>query len=138
MPYTKSIYSLFVSTPTFPLMSTPTDGPCDGQVVEPDSEIYSCKALAKTYHVSFGDVVVATGNEFCQFSASICLPLPCETLVVEKYGESCASIRQRISNSTHRVTQEQLIAWNPYLRGRCDGLALGQHLCIRYPCSITL
>jgi hypothetical protein len=153
MPYTTSDYSLYVGTPittpsatstanalptcTFDLASgqyiCPTaPSSCFGQIVEPNPELRGCSAVADKYHVSTGDVRVATGNDYCIFEKQICLPLPCETKTITKYRVSCSDTVKQLSNSTHKVTQEQFMGWNPCLVGSCDDMALGQRICIRY------
>ncbi|KAI5368466.1 hypothetical protein J4E82_010723 [Alternaria postmessia] len=153
MPYVTSDYSLFVGTPTatptatsaihippactFDLASgqyiCPTASTsCTGQIVEANPELRGCSAIADEFHVSTGDLRVATGNDFCAFQEQICLPLPCTTIEITKYDETCSDMVKQISNSTHRVTQEQFMGWNPHLMGPCDSMALGQRICVRY------
>ncbi|CAN9200651.1 unnamed protein product [Alternaria alternata] len=154
MPYVTSDYSLFVGTPTatptatsaihippactFDLASgqyiCPTASTsCTGQIVEANPELRGCSAIADEFHVSTGDLRVATGNDFCAFQEQICLPLPCTTIEITKYDETCSDMVKQISNSTHRVTQEQFMGWNPHLMGPCDSMALGQRICVSPP-----
>jgi hypothetical protein len=153
MPYVTSDYSLFVGTATpIPTATSTTIAiptctfdlavgeyvcptasvSCTGQIVEPDPELRGCSAIANKFHVSTGDARMATGNDICSFKEQICLPLPCETLEIKTFHETCSDTVKKISNSTHNVTREQFMGWNPYLVGPCDSMALGQRICIRY------
>ncbi|KAF2969309.1 hypothetical protein GQX73_g4254 [Xylaria multiplex] len=80
------------------------------------------------YQVSTGDARVATRDYSCQFNTTICLPLPCELDTVWD-SPSCATLAERYSNSTNRLTELQFLAWNPNIQGSCDGIAIGQRVC---------
>jgi hypothetical protein len=69
-------------------------------------------------------------DAFCSFEKQICVPLPCETKEITKYGVTCSDTVKQILNSTYRVTQEQFMSWKSNLVGPCDGMALGQRICI--------
>lgn len=154
LPYTTSDYSLFVGTQTpaptstsLPICSfdvskgeyicptsTSASGPaptCTGQLIEPPMRPPGCNALADQYGVSTGDLRVAAGNDFCKFNSPICLPLPCETRAISGYDDSCSSWAKELSNSTHEITREQFMGWNPNIVGSCGSLAYDQRICVR-------
>lgn len=142
MAYTTSSATLFINTQDSTKIPTPTSGipsittgavvtpTCTGQTVQPLSRQYGCNDLADTYHVASGDVVVATNDDYCQFSSSICLPLGCDTKIIDKYGQTCAGLAKSLTNSTTNVTTEQFFGWNQNILGSCDDLAIGQRICM--------
>ncbi|KAF2472769.1 uncharacterized protein BDR25DRAFT_220067, partial [Lindgomyces ingoldianus] len=143
MPYSTSASTLYIGTPNA-TTPTPTSGTiitwgvtitptCTGQVVQPLATPLACNDLSDLYHVSTGDVKVATADPFCSFDKPICLPLACELKVITKYGETCASLTAQISNSTRKVTQQQFFGWNQNIQGSCDDLALDQRVCTSPP-----
>lgn len=134
--YVTSDYSLFVGTViTTPTATSTTCIPptctlslasrkhvcciaqvsCVGQIIKPDPELCGCSAIADEFHVSTGEVRVATGNNFCGFDKHVCFPLPCETNEITKYGETCSDTVKQISNSTQNAIQERFSGWSPHL-----------------------
>lgn len=55
---------------------------CLGQLIQPFDNYRSCFNISDTYNVSTGAIVAATGDQSCEFSSPICLPLPCEIDIV--------------------------------------------------------
>jgi len=147
LPYSTSAATLFVGTANASMIPTPTSGiipintgitvapTCTGQVVQPSTSPLTCNDLSDLYHVSTGDLQVATKDSYCSFSKAVCLPLGCEIKTIEKYGETCASLATQISNATRKVTEQQFFGWNQNIQGSCDDLAIDQRICIRYVLS---
>ncbi|ETS77354.1 hypothetical protein PFICI_11228 [Pestalotiopsis fici W106-1] len=135
LPYSTSSSTLYIgsatSTPT--TINSTTGAPsatptCIGQLVQPKDDFLTCNDLSDTYGVSTGDARVATGDFVCQFTSTICLPLPCKLDTVWD-SPSCSDLARRYSNSTYNVTQAQFLSWNSNIQGSCDGVALGQRVC---------
>jgi hypothetical protein len=143
MAYTTSAATLFITTQDPTKVPSPVSGvpsittgivvtpTCTGQMVQPPSTQYGCNDLSDTYHVATGDVLVATNDIYCQISSAVCLPLGCDTKVIDTYGQSCAGLAKSLTNSTNNVTTEQFFGWNQNIVGSCDDLALGQRVCVR-------
>ncbi|ORY13820.1 hypothetical protein BCR34DRAFT_534999 [Clohesyomyces aquaticus] len=145
MAYSTSAATLLIGTQNTTNVPTPTSGippittgvsvtpTCTGQTVQPPSSPYGCGDLSDSYHVSTGDVLVATNDPYCQFSNSVCLPLGCEIKVIDKYRQTCDALAKSLSNSTTNVTTEQFFGWNQNIQGSCDDLAIGQRVCMGPP-----
>lgn len=151
LPYTTYTSTLFVDLVTEMSTATPTPTPtssesgasstsvpptvtptCIGQIVEPVENWLTCNDLSDTYGVSTGDARVLTGHSDCFFEEDVCLPLPCELDIIWDMP-TCEQLAERYSNSTHTITVNQLLSWNPNLQGTCDRLAMGQRVCKSAP-----
>jgi hypothetical protein len=92
MPYTTSKQTLFLSMAT--AIPTPTTSgavltgraataTCTGRVIWPSVTPQYCNNLADLYQVSSADLKVITKDMGCEFTAAICIPLPCVRLLVQ-------------------------------------------------------
>ncbi|CAN9281263.1 unnamed protein product [Alternaria alternata] len=114
---------------------TPTSTVCAGRLVDfrPDrAEELNCYEIAEKYQIASREAAVASKNEFCDADREVCIPLAC-TLYRVVTNDTCESIAQTLSNSTHEVTLAQLAAWNPNILGACDHLLVGQVICTDPP-----
>lgn len=99
LPYTRSTQTFlqsFAPMPTSPPITTVSSSPtaeptttCTGQLVQPSSHS-ECMPLSHEYSVPEGHVAAVIGDPFCDFQNDqpVCLPLPCEIYVVDKFGET--------------------------------------------------
>ncbi|KAK0630503.1 hypothetical protein B0T17DRAFT_598686 [Bombardia bombarda] len=136
LPYSTSSATLFIpptSTASTASTTSTTSGAataaptCLGQIVAPQADFLTCNDLSDLYGISTGDARVATGDCSCEFTTTICLPLPCELDTVWD-SPSCPQLAERYSNSTYTVSQSQFLAWNGNIQGSCDGVSIGQRL----------
>lgn len=142
LPYTTSSSTLLVATSTSTTTTPTTSGSagggptptptCLGQIVQPQANYLTCNDLSDKYNISTGDARVASQDYSCQFDKPVCLPLPCQLETIWD-APSCETIARRYSNSTHNITSNQFLAWNPNIQGSCDGVALGQRICAGAP-----
>ncbi|KAH8665152.1 hypothetical protein BGZ60DRAFT_470790 [Tricladium varicosporioides] len=140
LPYTTSASTLYIGTPTVTTLSATTTSvstTCTGQIVAPIEDPLICNDFSDTeidhrYNVTTGDARVATGDYYCQFNKSVCLPLPCKLDIVWDYP-TCAELAAKYSNKSYTVTEGQFLSWNPNIQGSCDRIALGQRVCQQAP-----
>ncbi|KAK8075253.1 hypothetical protein PG997_009916, partial [Apiospora hydei] len=131
VPYTKT---LLLSTPKTTASPTRTVEPtatpvCSGQIVTPDPEqLRTCNEITDTFNVTTGDAMLATGNKFCQFNSTLCLPLPCELDTIY-LSPTCEELAKRYSTDSNPVDSTQFLFWNKAIRGSCGSLFNDQRVC---------
>jgi hypothetical protein len=85
LPYSISVTKTTLSQPTshtsdetwaVPTFSADVSQ-CTGQVVHSDEKLLPCDVLSLDFNVSTGALRKATGDIFCIFTGSLCLPSPC-------------------------------------------------------------
>jgi hypothetical protein len=118
--------------PTSTKSAVPASTICPGQLIKPPSGGTFCQNLADDYRVATGDIIAITGDDFCQFEDSICLPLPCDGEVIWD-GESCSDLAAKYSTSSRTVTERMFLSWNPRILGDCQRLGPGQRVCSAAP-----
>lgn len=81
MPYTTSAPTLALSSATLTAVTTTAAASamttCAGQSVVATNPMLTCDLLSNKYNVSTGALRVTTGDFYCQFNSTICLPSPC-------------------------------------------------------------
>lgn len=103
------------------LSATPPSTTCTGQLVQPTT-FSTCKSISQEYNAPDGHAAAVIGTGWCEFrdEQPVYLPLPCELYTVDKYGETCDTIIEKISTPENPVLLAQFLAWNPFIIGSCD------------------
>ncbi|KAK3307736.1 uncharacterized protein B0T15DRAFT_499665 [Chaetomium strumarium] len=111
-----------------------TSGPaafttCAGALVTPPSEPgVTCHMLSEQYNVTTGDLTVLTNDWDCQFTESVCIPPPCQIMMIG-WMETCETLARKVSTGSSNITVVQFGEWNPRIIGPCDDIRGNQYIC---------